>query len=52
MNTVIRRLVGSIFLLMVVAWVLLELFVPAMPFLIALWLLSIFGAGIFARRKW
>lgn len=52
MSALIRRLVGSIFLLMLVAWVLLKLLPPAAPFLVALWILSIFGAGLFAKRKW
>lgn len=48
---IVRRLVGSIFLLMLVAWVLLKLLPPAMPFLVALWVLSLFGASVFARRS-
>lgn len=52
MSALVRRLVGSIFLLAFVMWVLLELFMPAMPFLIALWVLSIFGASLFAKKKW
>lgn len=51
MTMLIRRMVVSIFLLMLVAWVLLKLLPPAMPFLVALWVLSIFGASVFAKKN-
>jgi hypothetical protein len=51
-NALLRRLISSIFMVLLVGWVLLQLLPPALPFLIALWVLSIFGTALFAKSRW